>query len=959
MQKLIDEIKEKIDIVEYIGKDISLKKVGSHFTTICPFHKEQEPSFVVYPDTKRYFCYGCRATGDVITFEMEHKKKSFHQAILSLASQYGIKTDDLNSADFEEKEKVYNLLTLSTQFFQSQLTNAMKKALMEKRGLSPQMIENEKLGFSPNDLSLFKFLEDKGYSSDDILLTGLFIELKKGSIVPIFQNRIIIPYFHNNKVVYMIARRTNQTPIEQHKQKYMKLKTSSADHSYISRFITNRHFLNEDSCSSGENPIILTEGTLDALLAKDKGYPCLSFCGTNIPEWALKKLQGFIKGRKLYIVNDNDTAGIKASMQTADFLFNNSKKMDIFIVALPQEKGANKIDLTDYLIWHGKDEFQKLLDNAPDYITYLSEQLNKEDTKGIQSVISKLIHLTPLDQDNYLSYIADHLKTPIKTLQGELKILENSDVDPEVQLSRDLLKILERKFVFLSSDGSTIMVYAKKTNRVEEIFPNSFQAKLGLDDRRSLIDKHTDAFKTKNFLLRKRILKEIIDEIFVDKAEQLPVHLPVIDSGINFLKKKIYFGFQNKIFAFENGEWVNCSENYINIADIPYKEELDLNVLEKMDPKELYNFTFSLVNNWKFITDETTKHLITAFLLYAPIWEIFDRPLFVHIRGHAQTGKSKLGNLLSKLLFNSIHIDPNFSIAGLHAKIANRKKITFIDEAAGTNEKDQIRRINQLWGILRGTIDRPGGYLRATRTHQMKELQLYGPFVFFSISPIGDEVDATRMMIFNTKYQGINYNPQFEAEKTIKNFIKFKLILNTALIPFISQIKENYNELKLITVTGDNRHDEMLAIPLSIIKLCVPKQYDHILELLHDYTEEQIKMITEFGTAEELYDIIMNTTRKSDSLTVERFWDKEDGMDLGEYQEFDPGSGIQKKAGSLFLKASVFLNYTRPKLQEFTPHDLITILSQVNLVRGEEKWIKHTRYRELFRKPEKFGRENE
>src|SRR3989344_2635803 len=194
------EVREKIDIVSLISEYLPLKKMGRNFTTVCPFHNESTPSFVVSPERQIWHCFGCQKGGDVFTFLMEYESLEFIEALRILAKKVGVTLKTTGSSfDSSRKEGIYSLNNLSAEYYNYVLTkhSAGKKALeylIKERGLSEKLIKTFNIGFSPSggeDLSRF-LISKKKYSNLSLVEAGLGIQ-KGARVIDFFRGRIIFP----------------------------------------------------------------------------------------------------------------------------------------------------------------------------------------------------------------------------------------------------------------------------------------------------------------------------------------------------------------------------------------------------------------------------------------------------------------------------------------------------------------------------------------------------------------------------------------------------------------------------------------------------------------------------------------------------------------------------------------------------------------------------------------------
>jgi len=201
MESTVDQIKSKLDIVEFLSSYITLKKTGRNFKALCPFHQEKTASFVVSPDRQIWHCFGaCQEGGDVIRFLMKWENITFYEALKELANKTGVK---LVNVDFEDKtwkrkERLIEINNLASDFFSYILEKSKfgKKALdyLTKRKINPKTIKKFQLGYAPVSWdSLYNFLNKKKYLSGEILDSGLLVKSERGSYYDRFRGRVMFP----------------------------------------------------------------------------------------------------------------------------------------------------------------------------------------------------------------------------------------------------------------------------------------------------------------------------------------------------------------------------------------------------------------------------------------------------------------------------------------------------------------------------------------------------------------------------------------------------------------------------------------------------------------------------------------------------------------------------------------------------------------------------------------------
>lgn len=201
MDSPAEEIRKRIDIIDFISGFIELKKAGRNYKAICPFHQEKTPSFVVSPDRQIWHCFGsCGDGGDVIKFLMKWENITFYEALKELAQKTGVKLDNIDFEDqaWKKRERLFAINNLACDFYHYiLLSHAIGKKCLDylaKRALNEKLIKTFRLGYSPSSWdSLLKFLKKKGYSYEDCYEAGLAVKSERGSFYDRFRSRLVFP----------------------------------------------------------------------------------------------------------------------------------------------------------------------------------------------------------------------------------------------------------------------------------------------------------------------------------------------------------------------------------------------------------------------------------------------------------------------------------------------------------------------------------------------------------------------------------------------------------------------------------------------------------------------------------------------------------------------------------------------------------------------------------------------
>jgi len=172
---------EKVDILRVIGRYVNLKRRGSQYVGLCPFHKEKNPSFYVDPDKGVYHCFGCGASGNAITFLAEIEGISKAEALSLLAEEFGI---EIKTHQYEEELTTYKVLQEAAKYYK---INLMKNSgvldYLKGRGLEISSIAEWELGFSPDKYGVIRYLIEKGFSTEEILSSGIAINTGKRFLI--------------------------------------------------------------------------------------------------------------------------------------------------------------------------------------------------------------------------------------------------------------------------------------------------------------------------------------------------------------------------------------------------------------------------------------------------------------------------------------------------------------------------------------------------------------------------------------------------------------------------------------------------------------------------------------------------------------------------------------------------------------------------------------------------------
>ena len=347
-QKIIHEIKAKTDIVAVIGKRLTLDQNNK---ALCPFHKEDTPSFSV---TDQYFhCFGCGVGGDVIEFLRQYENKSFMDVLIELAEQAGVTLPNITpemKAKMKEQAGIEEILSESANYYHKKLTPETIEYLMKQRGLTKESIDRFKIGWA--DGKLTDHLNSMGKYSLNLCVQAGVIKEKSdgGGKSDFFYERITIPHIVKGRVVQITGR----------------ILTKDVEPKYKHLPLSLPSFYNEDAINA--KSLIVVEGFFDCIMSEQAGFKAVALLGNSLTQDKAKKLSVC---EKVFVWMDGDAPGQNAIPKVGSAIGVKSR-----IVMMPDSG-----DPDDFIRAHTKDQIEELLSSSPDLIDYHLNQIPEGITK--------------------------------------------------------------------------------------------------------------------------------------------------------------------------------------------------------------------------------------------------------------------------------------------------------------------------------------------------------------------------------------------------------------------------------------------------------------------------------------------------------------------------------------------------------------------------------------------------
>lgn len=489
LEELVSQIKDKLDIVDVVSEQVILKKSGSHYWGLCPFHKEKTPSFSVNPSLGIYKCFGCGEGGDAISFIMKTQNRDFMDVITDLAEKFGLEMpQNFNKSQSNKslKEQMMKACQKAAEFYNLRLLKdkspEVTKVLeyLSSRGITKEIIEKYTLGVAPKTFDEF-YKRFKDEFSDDVLeKAGLIVKTKEGtSYIDRFRNRVIIPIrneFGDYVAFGARAIEKDQTP------KYL----NSSDSLIYNKSKILYGLYNAKDAIKEYDGVILMEGYFDVISAQAHGIEnAVASCGTSLTSEHVKLLSRYTASRRIYLSFDTDSAGQKATKRNAELIkeafqglgvikqfdesyistVDDKYSCEIRVIAPPEGK-----DPDEFIRTVGADKYREYMEHAPLLLDFMINSIMKEKpktptekTKTVKELIPVLDEIkNDIVQSEYVRMISDTLDIDSNALLSELKKAKrlqspvSSDVNRIVKKDIPILEKAQKNLlsVFLIAENS-------------------------------------------------------------------------------------------------------------------------------------------------------------------------------------------------------------------------------------------------------------------------------------------------------------------------------------------------------------------------------------------------------------------------------------------------------------------------------------------------------------------------
>lgn len=453
-QETVEEVLRRANVYEVISDYLPLKKVGSVYTALCPFHSEDTPSFTVSPYKNIFKCFGCGIAGNAIKFVMEYEKVSFGEAVEKIARKYGIPVKYIG-VDNSRTQGLYKVSREILEFFKESLkSSSVAKKYLKDRGISARTVEEFELGYNPlNTELLINFAKKKGISLNDLADIGVLKRREEGGFSNIFRGRLIIPIKDVMGNVIAFGGRIVEGDSQ---AKYL----NSPDTAIYKKGKSLFGIYESLPYIKEKKSVILVEGYMDLISLHQAGIKnVVASLGTSLTLEQAKLLRRYVD--KVYIMFDSDRAGKLASISASSMLL--SVGITPFYVGYSGSKDPDEL-----VKKVGLSGIKTLIEQSSDMVIFLINNLEKaKDDKNFQKNYEYILNLlisieNPVIRMSYLRELSTKTGRAIADIEMDLKKYETTNTKKPVkieeekqQVSIDNLSINERivlKYIFENKD---------------------------------------------------------------------------------------------------------------------------------------------------------------------------------------------------------------------------------------------------------------------------------------------------------------------------------------------------------------------------------------------------------------------------------------------------------------------------------------------------------------------------
>ena len=536
--ELIQQIKERLDIVEVVSEQVVLKKRGNNYWGLCPFHKDKNPSFCVTPHMGIYKCFSCGEAGDALKFLMKTRNVEFKDLIIELADKFGLEVPHIHKnsegSTKELKAQMLKATEIATEFYHDLLlrnkdSNAnMALDYLTKRGIGADIIKKYHIGIAPKAYTALYDELRKDFSNEVLEKAGLVLKSDKGGYIDRFRNRVIIPIQNENGEFVAFGARAlekDQNP------KYL----NSSDSLIYNKSRLLYGLYTAKEAIKHEDSVILMEGYFDVISSQAHGIEnCVASCGTSLTPDHVKLLSRYTKSRRIYLSFDTDSAGQKATARGASIIkevfagLGNVKQFDESYLPSSDDKYACEIrviappegkDPDEFVRSVGADAYKMYMENAPLFIDFQIDSILKnkdkfttpqEKAQFISTLIPILVEIkNKIIRAEYADMVAQSLGIVPEAIMSEIRSYERMNA-PRVE--RIVKNVTKNNSVSKKAQKNLLSVFLVPDSHLNFTQINEMIGDVAFDDEILTIVKTT----IDKLICNVNNVKELIEHLYTE-----------------------------------------------------------------------------------------------------------------------------------------------------------------------------------------------------------------------------------------------------------------------------------------------------------------------------------------------------------------------------------------------------------------------------------------------------------
>ena len=421
-EEVIREINSRLELADIVAETVQLTRKGNRYWGLCPFHQEKTSSFSVTPDRNMFYCFGCHAGGDMITYIMKRDNMDFREAVEYLANRAGVTVQKESPAARRKQERARGVVAANlaaAQLYREILLSAKgKKGLeyLQERRLSPEIVEKFGLGFAPDNWNTIEdYLFKKAFSQEQVKSTGLIKRSdQQNRYYDLFRNRVIFPIHDQRGEVIGFGGRVLDGSLP----KYL----NTPETELFSKRKNLYGLYQARQAMRNLNQALVVEGYMDCLKMHQAGIEnTVATLGTAMTQEQARLLRRFVE--EVVVLFDGDDAGQREALRAVEVL--RAEGLKVWVVSLPGGK-----DPDDYLDLYGKEEFLQYIQNSKvDHIEFKLNRYIETETelnldtririiKAVQKDIASLE--SELEKDYYVRLLSRRLQVQENLIRREL-----------------------------------------------------------------------------------------------------------------------------------------------------------------------------------------------------------------------------------------------------------------------------------------------------------------------------------------------------------------------------------------------------------------------------------------------------------------------------------------------------------------------------------------------------------